>query len=102
MHYMHAHNPTMQFSKDITLAKPTGIRETPEQPEGVCQVFFRIPVELDVRIRHAMAEKRCSKRTLWLQAIESWLNILDANSAPAGNAREAIALLRLKDEKGAR
>jgi hypothetical protein len=41
--------------------------------EGVIQVMFRISPSLDGKIRHAVADLRCSKRALWIAAMESYL-----------------------------
>jgi len=41
--------------------------------EGVIQVTFRISPSLDLKVRHATADLRCSKRALWVAAMEAYL-----------------------------
>lgn len=55
-----------------------------ETPEGVVQEHFRIPVDLSVRIADAAHEKRCSKRALWIAAMEAYLSQATEPTGKAG------------------
>ena len=67
----------MQHSNDSTKAKAkvlgTVANKQRETPDATSQVFFRIDAELDIQIRHAMADRRCSRRELWLLAMNEFL-----------------------------
>ncbi len=76
----------MQASKNIT---ERVVRNTPEATEGVVSINFRISPELCLRIENAVWERRCTKRALWIAAMEAYLG---KATEPAGVSSDAYSV----------